>query len=149
MSKKIKYQRLEDVEFLPEEFSQFVDDYIYNPVTNQLTVSPVKKDVQAYIESFADSSLDVALDKFLNVATDDQDEVADVTRDMTDLAVMAEMYERAEEYREKFGLSDDMSISQIYGFVGDKSAELADYLKKIQNGGKENVETEKNEEKSE
>lgn len=48
-----------------QKFDRFVPDYKYNPETGYLEEFG-KKDVQASIESFKESCLDVILDKYLN-----------------------------------------------------------------------------------
>lgn len=138
----MEFLRPDDRPRTAQMFDNTVKDYVLNSVTNELVESPVLKDVQASIDSYATCSLDSALDKFLPNVVDETDQVAELNTMSADLAAMAEMYERAEDYREKFNLGDDMSVADIYKAVGQKANELAENLKKGDKGNEtqENVE---------
>lgn len=130
-----------------QSFTETVKDYILDPSTNELQESPIEKNVQDYIDSHIDIALDRALQKFCPPDVVDEDDViADYTNSREDLAVIAEAMDVAEEYRERFGLSDKLSISQIYAEVNKRSEDLKAKLyktnKKEQN---ENVESKKEE----
>ena len=42
------------------------------------------------------------------------DDIADMTEDLSDLTKLGELYTVAEKYREQFGLSDEMSVKDIF-----------------------------------
>ena len=130
----IKYQTAEQKMAEKREgqkFSNTVTDYILDPVTNELEVSPVPKDVQAYIESYIDVALDRALERFLpkNVIADDNN-VADYTQHSQDLSVMGEAFDLAEEYRAIYNLGDKMSVSEIYDYVSKEADKMKENLLK-------------------
>lgn len=126
------------------EFKNTVTDYILDPVTNELSESPVPKDVQAQIESYIDVALDRALEKFLpKVVAEDNDNVADYVQHSQDLAVMSEAYDLAEEYRERYNLDPKMSTADIYKFVGEQADKMKNDLLKYSQEVKPNVESKK------
>lgn len=124
----IKYRTAEQAQEenrVGQKFSNTVTDYILDPATNELEVSPVPKDVQAQIESYKDVALDRTLERFLpDQVVDDNDHIADYTQKVQDLAVIADAMDLAEEYRERYNLDPNMSVSDIYKFVNQKSYEL-------------------------
>ncbi len=113
-----------------QTFSNTVPDYILDPVTNELERSPIDKDVQAYIDSHIDVALDRALEKFLPKEVINSDDVADYTAHSQDLAVMGEAFELAEHYRDVYHLDDNMSVSDIYNFVGEQADKMKNDLLK-------------------
>lgn len=128
-----------------QSFSEEITDYILNPVTNELEVSPVPKNIQKYIDSYIDVALDRVLERFLpEQVIEDKDDVADYTQMQEDLAYMGDVFELAEDYRDKFGLDNNMSVQDIFRYVGTKSNELGEKLKNI--GKKEIVENEETQE---
>lgn len=121
-----------------QEFSEFVDDYVLNPDTNELEVLPNKKNIQAYIQSYLDTALDKALEKFMPNVVQEVDDVADYQNAVQDLSLLAEGIEQAELYREKFNLPDNYSVAQIYEYLDKYSKSLKEkMLKQSKNGGSE------------
>lgn len=118
------------------EFSPLVDDYMLNEETNELEVLPTKKDIQAYIQSFEKCALDNILDAFLPGETAESDDVRDYTKTRFDLADVGEAFEKAEDYRERLGLGDDLSVAEVF----KKMQEYANTLKsKIDESNKSEV----------
>lgn len=107
-----------------QEFSKTITDYILDPVTNELEVSPIPKDVDAEIQSFKDVSLESALEKFLPDDVKTSDQIADYANMSADLSVLADAIDLAEDYREQYNLSDDMTTEQIFKFVQQQSDDL-------------------------
>lgn len=114
-------------------------------------------DIQAKIQSFENCALNKILDKFLdldqylgrpNMTPSDQIYEA-VNYDLADLA---EIYEKAEDYKQIFGLDWNLSANEVFDWLGKNSDQLKHkldvYAKKVKGDGK-NGETEKNEEESE
>lgn len=103
-----------------QTFSETKKDYILNPATNELEELPLPKNIQDKIQSYIDTCLDSALEKFLP-KVEEVDEYADYTQRIDDLAALGEYMELAEDYRERLGLGDKASVADIYAAV-DKSA---------------------------
>lgn len=106
-----------------QSFESLVDDYVLDQKTNELVLSPLKKDLQEYIDSHIDTALERALQKYLpDNVIDDDNVINDYTSNLSDLSSLAEAIEIAEDYRIRFGLSDNASIADIYSVV-DKHAQ--------------------------
>lgn len=106
-----------------QEFSETIDDYILDPVTNELEKSPVPKNVQAYIQSSVDIALERALEKFMPDVVSSDDVPQQYEAMSQDLAAMGDAFELAEVYRERFGLDPKLSVSQVFSEV-QKRADL-------------------------
>ena len=59
------------------------------------------------------------------------DEIDDMTEDLSDLTKLGELYSVAEKYREQFGLSDDLSVKDIFDEVKARSLILKNDLNKL------------------
>lgn len=105
-----------------------------------------KIDTFQAIQSSADCALEKVLDRLCNndydtlVAYAQQkernvvsvsDEIADMTEDLSDLTKLGELYTVAEKYREEFGLSDDLSVKDIFEEVKNRSLILKKNLNKL------------------
>lgn len=115
-----------------QTFSEEVPDYVLNPVTNELEESPIPKNVQKYIESYIDTALDRVIERFLPenvVEAEGEENVADYTQMYEDLAYAGEVFDIAEDYRDKFNLPDTMSVQDIFKYVEKTSEDLAERLK--------------------
>ena len=138
------YKKQEERKTNPENFSQsftpYSPEYVYNPATRELElVSATGKNDQAKIDSFIEFALDRILARFSDSAElyrksvkadDDEDVVADYSSVSSDLGALGDAFDIAEDYREKFGLADSMSFSDIMKFVGDRAAELKTKLER-------------------
>ena len=115
-----------------QTFSEEVPDYVLNPVTNELEESPIPKNVQKYIESYLDTALERVIERFLPenvVEAEGEDDIADYTQMYEDLAYAGEVFDIAEDYREKFNLPDTMSVQEVFNYVEKMSEDLAERLK--------------------
>lgn len=105
-----------------------------------------KIDTFQAIQSSADCALEKVLDRLCNndyntlVAYAQQKErnvssvsaeIADMTEDLSDLAKLGELYSVAERYREQFGLSDELSVKEIFDEVNARSLALKEDLNKL------------------
>lgn len=108
-----------------QKFSESIPDYRLNPATNELERLPIDKNIQAYIDSYIDCALDRILDKFLPAEQPTDQQFVELEQMQLDLAQAGEMFDLAEEYREKFGLPDDLSVSQVFERVQQESDKLA------------------------
>lgn len=109
----------------PQEFSEFEDDYVLNPDTNELEKLPIQKNIQAKIDSYLECALEKALERFLPQNVSEVDDVReDYSKSVEDLGSLGAAMEAAEEYRERFNLPDNYSLSDIYDFVDKHAKEL-------------------------
>lgn len=127
-----------------QSFTEERDDYVLNTVTNMLEKSPIPVNVQKKIQSYVGTCLENVLDALLhpeqfedgdNVTV--QDSVAARNDMLEDLSYAGEMFDIAEEYRERFNLSPDMSVQDIFKFVQTQADEMGERLK---NQGQQEVE---------
>lgn len=146
LEEDMKYKTVESKvgEDYNQKFTDYVDDYILNPQTNELEKLKVPKNIQKYIDSYIDSALNCALEKFLPVEKVEDNVVADYTEKVDDLASIGEAMEVAEQYREKYHLDDKMSIGDIYKFI---SKQADDIKTKLGNLNKKEVKKNESEEK--
>lgn len=113
-----------------------------------------KIDTFQAIQSSADCALEKVLDRLCNndydtlVAYAQQkernigsvsDEIADMTEDLSDLTKLGELYSVAEKYREQFGLSDDLSVKDIFDEVKARALTLKNDLNKLKEAHYEKV----------
>ena len=135
------YERSPGTKFDQMSIEYKLDDEIKNVV-------PVGKiDDQAIIQSYEECALDKILDKYLDqinvgavkVVHDDVNVYDSYQPDIMDLA---EEYERVNALRDKYGLSDSLSIKEVLDEIGKKKSLLES---KIFNSMKE-VEDEKTQE---
>jgi hypothetical protein len=113
-------------------------------------------DVQEKIQSFSSCALDKILDKFLDVSNYVNpnativDEVFDYTDLKSDLADLGDLYDKAEFYKEQFGLPLEFSANEVYSWLNSKSRELGYTIENLlKQKGVMKDETKENEEESE
>lgn len=112
-----------------QSFTPEVDDYILDPVTNELEKKPIPKNVQAYIDSYLECALDRTLERFLpKVVEEKNDTYADYTNRCDDLAALGEAMELAEKYRDQFRLPDNATMATIFATVDKSAKELKEKL---------------------
>lgn len=124
----MKYDTIDSkkkTKFKGQEFTEYIVDYILDNQTNELSPLPNKKNIQAEIQSHLECALERALEKFLpNVVSETSDPAEEYQHSSADLAVLGESMELAEYYREKLGLSDNASVSDIYAALDKHSVAL-------------------------
>lgn len=143
---KKKYKTVDTVKAKEQSFSEEVKDYILDPVTNELEEKPIPKNVQDYIQSFIECALERALQRFLPENVIEDNSVSDYTQKVDDLSSIGAAMEIAEDYRDKYNLPDNYSISDIYAFVDKQAKDIKDKLIKREekdNEGKEKTPVEK------
>lgn len=140
----IKYRTMKDVvDSVPkgQTFEQFKPVYRLNKATGELELTDEVIDIRELVNSCKDVCLQACLERF--IPTEEQDDDTELYSDMLDdLDIMAQVAERAEEYREAFGL-DGSSIEEVFSYVGQHAEELKKKLdaagkKTINKGGTEN-----------
>lgn len=130
-----------------QKFDRLVDEYFYNEATDDVELSPKKRDIYAEIQSHKDCALDRVLERFLPVEdSSEADQIVDYLTVKADLADYAEVIDRAEDYRARFDYpvyqegsqkGQQLSVADIYARVALESEALK---KKIVTGGKKGVE---------
>lgn len=153
ISKKIESGEIEMVKKKSMDYTQSFEgtnikpEYHYNK-TNGTLEEVGKIDLQALIESHLGSCFEKVLERMLPKETEQTIAVAEYNRMRDELNEMSSVYEMANEYREKYGLSADMSNQDVFKHVESKASALRDFINTTFNGGKNN-ETKKDEQKSE
>ena len=125
-------------EYLEDEWTW--DDDLQGPrITGKI-------DTFQAIQSSADCALEKVLDRLCNNDYDTlvsyaqqkernvgavSDDIADMTEDLADLTKLGELYSVAEKYREQFGLSDEMSVKDIFEEVEKRSLALKNDINKM------------------
>ena len=142
---KYKNENL-DTSTYTQSFDRMVDDWQFSEEQD----APIligKKDIQAYIQSFADTALDKILDKFLTgglqvpvTRVQEEDGVNDIDYTREPMLTYAELLDKAEEYRERYKLSDELNALDVFKFVEENSKKLQKsvgdvILKKDSKGG--------------
>lgn len=115
-----------------QSFEKLVPLYRLNKVTNELEKTDEFVDIQEQIESYKEMALQSMLERFIPKLVDD---TADYTAVKGDLDFLTESLEIAEEYREKFGLSDTVTTQEIFSHMKKYSDELKVALDNAKNGG--------------
>lgn len=107
------------------EIDRFVDEH-YLDSNGELALKPVKKDMQEFIESSRDTSLQAILDKLSNIGVDSyvnpaDDYVADVVGNRSALDLMLEADSVLDGIRQEYGLVGK-SRKQVVDFIRDKAS---------------------------
>lgn len=80
--------------------------------------------VQELINSAVSVALERMLDRFLPLSTEIEEKTVELNSMNDDLDYLVEAFNKAEDYREKYNLSDNLSIQDIYQVISNKSNEL-------------------------
>lgn len=107
------------------EIDRYVDEH-YLDSNGELALKPVKKDMQEYIESSRDTSLQAILDKLSNIGVDSyvnpaDDYVADVVGNRSALDLMLEADSVLDSIRQEYGLVGK-SRKQVIDFIRGKAS---------------------------
>ena len=107
------------------EIDRYVDEH-YLDSNGELALKPVQKDMQEYIESSRDTSLQAILDKLSNIGVDSyvnpaDDYVADVVSNRSALDLMLEAESVLDGIRQEYGLVGK-SRKQIVDFIRGKAS---------------------------
>lgn len=134
---------LEEQKDYTQDFTgcELVTDYKYDEVTGELIELPTKRDIQAEIDSFANTTLENVFDRFMPVKDLPPEEQAVEYRQRItdDLELLAQASQVAEDYKEQMGLDSKLSITEVYKQVFLKSEELAKNIKAKAEEKKEEV----------
>lgn len=108
--------------------ARYKTQYRYNATKNELEELPTKIDLQAQIQSHLDTCLERVLERFLPTVEDTVDQVAVSKANLSKLDEMLELTNKANHYRDQFGLSDSLSISEVFAEVQKKANKMKDEL---------------------
>lgn len=119
-------------------FDEYADDYKYVEATGEIVKSPERVNIQAKIDSYRSTALDVLLNKYLgnddSVSGDPGYVDHDYGRLYNDLADLGQCIEIANDYRDRYGLDDGMSVVDVYKFVQGKLDTLNSEIAAKQSG---------------
>lgn len=110
--------------------SNLKKDYVLDERSGELLEKPEKIDLQQVINSCVESSFERVLEKYLPDCVQENTEPIDYTNTMSDLENLSQVLDIAEEYRDKYGLSDDMSVTDIYSYISNLASDLQKGIKK-------------------
>lgn len=116
-----------------QRFTSLKPIYRLNKATNDLELTDETIDITEIANSCKDYCMQAVLERFFPTEqpNDVVQEQVDLMQD--DLDIMRSTFDLAESYRSKFGLSNDMSVNDIFEYVGKKSIELKEKLKEQEN----------------
>lgn len=120
-----------------QEFDRYKPVYRLNKATGELELTDERIDIQELIDSCRDICLQSCLERFMP-KEDATDEIQDNYDEyLDDLDGFTEYLDKAEMYREKFKLSDELSAEEIFEHVSDQANKLKVRLEEIEKARKE------------
>ena len=136
-----------------QEFSSITKEYKLDD-KKMVLVEIGEIDLQEQLNSNLSCALDKILDKFLDLPSlnlspnvTQTDEIYDCVHN--DLADLAEIYSRADEYKEKFNLDLNLSPSEVFEVLEQKASKLGDdlnnFAKNLEKGSEDDGKTQTNE----
>lgn len=112
-----------------QSYDNIVPVYRLNKVTGELVKTDEVIDINEVVQSCKDQTLDYILDKFLPDQLNQMPISEQVISSLDDdLDTLRDLGNIADEYRERFNLSDSMSISDIYNYVNNERKKAVDAL---------------------
>lgn len=120
-----------------QSFSKTKPEYSYDPATKEIEPTGKTIDIQSQIDSYLETRLESILEKFMNPQpVQTQDCVASKEEMYDDIDHLAQLLDDAEEMREKYNLSDDLSAYDIYKHIQGLAVNYADKVDKALDGFK-------------
>lgn len=120
-----------------QEFDRYKPVYRLNKATGELEMTDERIDIQELIDSCRDICLQSCLERFMP-QEDATDEIQDNYDEyLDDLDGFTEYLDKAEMYREKFNLSDELSAEEIFDHVSEQANKLKTRLDEIEKARKE------------
>lgn len=113
-----------------KSFKSLVPQYRLNKVTNLLEESE-PLDIVKLVQSSVETALSNVLERLMP-ETPKETLYADYTQTADDLDILAEALDVAESYREKLGLSDELSAEEVFGKMSSYASDIEKKLKEIQ-----------------
>ena len=131
-----------------QEFPTTKPVYRLNKATGELEETGDVVVLQEVIDSCLDQVLERTLDRLMP-KVEEANDVAQYDEMIDDLDVAMEVADKAEYYREKLGLADDLSINDIFNAVNLEAEKLKSKIDTVQALRKEKDNEKKTDEKSE
>lgn len=128
-----------DSTFVGQSFDKFKPVYRLNKATGVLEETDEVIDIQEVVNSCKDMALNAVLERFLPSSIVGED-VAIVAKMQDDVDKMRDVLSLAEEYRDKYGLSDSLSTQEIFDTISKKSIELKEKIEEIKKNEKKEIE---------
>lgn len=120
-----------------QEFDRYKPVYRLNKATGELELTDERIDIQELVDSCRDICLQSCLERFMP-QEDATDEIQDNYDEyLDDLDGFTEYLDKAEMYREKFKLSDELSAEEIFEHVSVQANKLKVRLDEIEKARKE------------
>lgn len=114
-----------------QDFDRFKPVYRLNKTTGELELTDERIDIQEVIDSCRDICLQSCLERFMP-AEDATDEIQDNYEEyLDDLDGFTEYLDKAEQYREKFKLSDELTAEEVFDHVSQQAEALKAKLEEI------------------
>lgn len=109
-----------------------VKQYRYNEQTKEIEPTGEVIDLTEQIQSAYTTSIDMALERMLPSIEMDSSNVAlhKLRSKQAELDELTQLINVAEDYRDKYNLSSDLSIQDIYKFVESESEKMKQYIDK-------------------
>lgn len=129
-----------------QSFDNLKTEYVLNERVGELEEKTEKTDLQSLINSSVDTALDRVLQRLQPGGYDleaDLESQDDSFQD--DLMDFADLLDRAEDYREKFGMSAKASTAEIFARVQEESDSIKQRLDSLRKPKKEEKEIQDNE----
>lgn len=143
----MRFKKISQYVTVGSDYPNLVTDYYYDEVEDVVKEKSVPKDMQAYIDSFADCALDKIYDKFVDTVNvqGSSDVINDFNSMKFDLNEYSKVLESADNYREDYNLyhkdGRPFSEKEVWEYVSKLSSDLETQIKNNM-GGKDNVKTE-------
>lgn len=139
----LKYKTAQSVSSEPvkvQSFDNLKPVYRLNKSTNMLELTDEVVDIQAEIDSMKDYCLRACLERMEAFYQDDdnltQQELESCQSDLDDLIAY---YQRAEQIRDKYNLSADLSVTEVYNTVNERAKTIKQKIAEAQQKQKSNI----------
>jgi len=122
-------------EYFSQEFDKFRKTYRLNEATDELEETGLV-DIVEEVNSYKDYGLESQLERFLPPESLEQREQTEL---QSRLDFMQEAFRLGEQYREKFGLSEDTPLEDVFKAVQGRFDALSEVLAKVPQDNAETV----------
>lgn len=112
-------------------FNPLVTQFRLNERTNQLEELPDKLDIRELVRSELHTALEPTLARLMPDDDEEDEIVRIIDSSADDLDTLNEAFEVAEEWRDRLGLGDEVSHSDIFKHIQEYRDQLSDKLKNV------------------
>lgn len=114
-----------------QSFTPYRKDYFYDRSTGELVEKELPVNVQDQIDSYKDVALKTVLNRLLPPGDEDDSAADDYYRLSRDLDTMLEAHDVAEEFKERYGLDEDLDMYEVFDIMEERAKSMrADLVKK-------------------